>query len=270
MTRKLHRVATTAWGHHNLDLLARRNFLGRAAFGAAALGSTTLWTPGAFAEALTPTPSIGEGPFYPDKFPLDTDNDLLIVNDAITPAVGTITHLSGRVLSPSGNPVRNAFVEIWQVDNTGSYLHKNGRDPSGNDANFQGYGRFLTDYKGQYYFRTIKPGPYSLFNIFRAPHIHLAISKNGRRIFTTQLLIKGHADNEKDGLFRMLRTPEERETILVDFKPLPNSSLGELTANFDVILGQTVQETEDGKLRGGIGKPISQNRNFDPSRQGNR
>ena len=38
-----------------------------------------------------------EGPFYPDKLPLDTDNDLLIVNDVITPAVGEITHLSGRI-----------------------------------------------------------------------------------------------------------------------------------------------------------------------------
>lgn len=35
-----------------------------------------------------------EGPFYPDKMPLDTDNDLLIVNDSITPAVGEVTYVS--------------------------------------------------------------------------------------------------------------------------------------------------------------------------------
>jgi protocatechuate 3,4-dioxygenase, beta subunit len=58
-----------------------------------------------------------EGPFYPDRLPLDTDNDLIIINNSLTPAVGEITHLSGRVLGANGSPVRNAVVEIWQVDN---------------------------------------------------------------------------------------------------------------------------------------------------------
>ena len=40
----------------------------------------------------------------------DTDNDLLILNDGLTPAVGVITHLTGHVFTSSGLPVRNAFV----------------------------------------------------------------------------------------------------------------------------------------------------------------
>ena len=72
----------------------RRELLRNAAFGAAALT-----TPGLFAEMLTATAPFTEGPFYPDKLPLDTDNDLLVINDSITPAVGEITHLSGRVLT---------------------------------------------------------------------------------------------------------------------------------------------------------------------------
>ena len=52
--------------------------------------------PGAFAEELLrKTPWGTQGPLYPDKLPLDTDNDLIIVNDSVTPAVGQITHLSG-------------------------------------------------------------------------------------------------------------------------------------------------------------------------------
>src|SRR5881392_1096055 len=99
---------------------SRRGFLGTLALGAA-----SLTTPGLFADELDrfPTPRQTEGPFYPNKLPLDTDNDLLIVNNSITPAVGTITHLSGRVLDAKGSPVRNALVEIWQVDNHGVYLH---------------------------------------------------------------------------------------------------------------------------------------------------
>ena len=65
------------------------------------------------------TPALTEGPFYPDKLPLDTDNDLIIVNDSITPAVGEITHLSGRILDAKGDPIKNAVVEIWQCDANG-------------------------------------------------------------------------------------------------------------------------------------------------------
>ncbi|MCA9005654.1 MAG: intradiol ring-cleavage dioxygenase, partial [Planctomycetaceae bacterium] len=80
-------------------------------------------TPGLMAEELIRTPVMTEGPFYPDKMPLDTDNDLLIINDSLTPAVGEITYLSGKVLDAKGQPLRNAFVEIWQVDSKASYLH---------------------------------------------------------------------------------------------------------------------------------------------------
>src|SRR5438045_8451197 len=99
----------------NLD---RRRFLRSLTAGAALFA-----VPGAFAEELVRTPPQTEGPFYPDKLPLDTDNDLIIVNDAITPAVGEVTHLSGRLLDLNGNPLRNTLVEIWQVDNEGAYIH---------------------------------------------------------------------------------------------------------------------------------------------------
>ena len=235
-------------------LQTRRRFVQGIALGAAAFAA-----PGLFAEELVRTATVGEGPFYPDKMPLDTDNDLLIINDAITPAVGDITHLSGRILSETGTPIRNAFVEIWQVDSDGSYIHTRGRNEK-HDKNFQGYGRFLTDSKGQYYFRTLKPVPYRTGGIFRTPHIHLAVSKNGKRFFTTQMLIKGHKDNARDGLFRAIRDAKQRETILVDFKRLKGSKIGELEANFDVVLGKTIEELDDGTLRGGIGKPIFRRR----------
>src|SRR5919204_2337675 len=101
-------------------LPSRRAFLSTVALGAAAFT-----TPGLFAEelALVRTPRQTEGPFYPNQLPLDTDNDLLIINDSITPAVGQVTHLSGRILDAKGDPVRNALIEIWQVDSHGAYLH---------------------------------------------------------------------------------------------------------------------------------------------------
>jgi protocatechuate 3,4-dioxygenase beta subunit len=70
-------------------MLNRRQMIRHTAFTAAAMT-----TPGLFAEELSRTARQTEGPFYPNKLPLDTDNDLLIVNDALTPAVGKVTHLS--------------------------------------------------------------------------------------------------------------------------------------------------------------------------------
>ena len=215
-----------------------------------ALMAAMMTTPGLFAEELVRTAGMTEGPFYPDKLPLDTDNDLLLINDSITPGVGQITHLSGKILSPLGRPIRNAFVEIWQCDNNGAYLHAGSGNADKRDSNFQGYGRFLTDSKGNYYFRTIKHVPYP----GRTPHIHIAVSLNGHRVFTSQILIKGSPFNQKDGIWRNIKDPAARDSVLAAFNPIKDSPLNELEAEFNVVLGQTAEEHQDGKIRGGIGK----------------
>ena len=56
-------------------------------------------TAGVFAEQLQPSAQMGEGPFYPDRLPLDTDNDLLILNDNFTPAAGPCPSASSQVIS---------------------------------------------------------------------------------------------------------------------------------------------------------------------------
>src|SRR5262249_16096078 len=112
-----------------------------------------------------------EGPFYPNKLPLDTDNDLLIVNDSITPAVGDIIHLGGRILDAKGNPLRNALVEIWQCDSKSVYLHTRDSGRPKRRTTVQGFGRTRTSPAGEYYFRTIKPAPYPGLT----PHIHFKV-----------------------------------------------------------------------------------------------
>jgi protocatechuate 3,4-dioxygenase beta subunit len=216
----------------------RRRFSQRV-LGGVAFGTAAFTCPGLFAELIT-TPSQTEGPFYPDQLPLDTDNDLLIINDGITPAVGLITHLTGSVVGPTGAPVRNALVEIWQVDNQGIYLHSKSPRRETYDSNFQGYGRFSTNAKGEYYFRTIKPSPYT----GRTPHIHVAVSKHGRRILTTQCYVNGAPQNQRDGLVRRIRDPLALETVMVDFKPLAGSTIDELTARFDIVLGVTPEDPD--------------------------
>lgn len=220
--------------------ILRRDVLrwGIAGIGAAAAGPRLRAQdakPGAFAEELVRTPRQMEGPFYPVKLPLDTDNDLLIVNDSITPAVGEITHLSGRILDSKGDPIRNVLVEIWQVDNGGAYLHEGSSNREKRDKHFQGFGRFLTGSTGEYYFRTIKPVPYP----GRTPHIHVAVKMKAREKWTTQCYIKGHPGNEKDGIWKSVKDEKQRNAITLDFAPVKTSKIGELAARFDLVMGFT-------------------------------
>ena len=211
-------------------MLSRRLFLQSTAF------STSLFAvPGLFAEELVKTPSQTEGPFYPDKLPLDTDNDLLILNDSINPGVGEVTYLSGKILGMNGLPIRNAVVEIWQADNNGAYLHSGSSNGDKRDSHFQGFGRFTTGTSGEYLFRTIKPVQYP----GRTPHIHVSVKVPGRDKFTTQCYIKGHELNEKDGIYKSVRDPKARESITVAFDPLAGSKMGELNAQFNIVLGFT-------------------------------
>jgi protocatechuate 3,4-dioxygenase beta subunit len=213
---------------------SRRRFLNRIALSAAAAALPS-W---AFAEELARTPKQTEGPFYPDKLPLDTDNDLLVVNESITQAVGEVTHLTGRILDAKGEPLRNALVEIWQCDANGAYPHTRTGNADKRDKNFQGFGRFLTGSTGEYYFRTIKPVPYP----GRTPHIHYKVKHKGKELLTTQCYIKGHPGNARDGILRSMKDPKALESLMVDFVAIKDSKIGELSAKFDLVLGFTPGE----------------------------
>ncbi len=221
---------------------SRRGFLRQLGLGAA------LFTvPGAFAEELTrktitKTAWVEEGPFYPPKLPLDTDNDLIIVNNAITPAIGEMTHLSGRLLNTNGDPIRNATIEIWGVDHDGIYLADRGNQAQF-DANFQGFGRFLTSSTGEYYFRTLKPVRYPGR---QAPHIHFKIKMKGRRDWTTQLFMKDYPGNTRDGVYQDIGDATARDSVTMEFAPVKNSRIGELAARFDIVLGVTPQDDHSG------------------------
>ena len=213
---------------------SRRRFLAGMSAGVAA--GSALWfdTPGAFAEELMRTQSQTPGPFYPTKLPLDTDNDLLVINDSITPAIGEITHLTGRLTDPKGNPIRNAVVEIWQCDSSGAYLHERSDNLDKRDKNFQSFGRFLTGSTGEYYFRTIKPVPYP----GRTPHVHFAVKRKGLPRFTTQCYVQGHPGNQGDVLWNRIPTDKARQSVTVEFAKMQDSAIGELAAKFDIVLGK--------------------------------
>src|SRR5262249_38338753 len=214
----------------------RRNFLS-----ALGMSSAFFTVRGAFAEALVQTPAQTEGPYYPDHLPLDQDNDLLIINDAITPAVGQIAWVSGRVLDASGSPIRGAVVEIWQADDHGAYIHS--RSPIANrDINFQGYGKFETASTGEYLFRTVKPGLYP----GRTRHVHMIINVPGRSTLTTQLYVQGEPQNNSDGVLNGIRDTAARSSVIVPWTAIESSRIGELAARFDIVMGMTPEDAPSG------------------------
>ena len=229
--------------------LSRRRFLTRLASG---LFVATL-SREAFADGLQRTPWVEEGPFYPyHALPLDRDNDLVIVGKSLTPAVGTITHIGGTLFDSKGHPLKSALVEIWQTDGKGVYLAEQGAEER-RDTHFQGYGRFETDAKGRYRFRTVKPVPYPGRT---APHIHVKITVKGKQPFTTQLFIKGHPGNARDGVYGRIGSNQARTLVTREFAPVKGSRIGEVATTFNIMLGATPQEDERGFFGPGGGPPL--------------
>jgi protocatechuate 3,4-dioxygenase beta subunit len=226
-------------------------------FKSMALVSAGFSLPGYLAEALTISPIMTQGPYYPlaGNIPLDKDNDLVQLNDNLTIAAGIVTYLSGSVLDNNGNPVNGALVELWHADHEGDYLYSTGaaRNPAC-DANFAGFGQFLTGSSGRYVFRTIKAGLY----VGRTRHYHVGVTIPGRTTrSTTQTFwnetardLNGNAwatQNSNDNVLSAITNAEQRASVILDFAPVPGTTTGEVQATWDFISGFTpVQPTYPG------------------------
>jgi protocatechuate 3,4-dioxygenase, beta subunit len=186
------------------------------------------------ATALMLTPAQSEGPFYPQgsffAARADLDADLLNVAGSATAPRGTPLLLNGRVLQANGAALPNASVEIWQCDANGQYaydvatLHKA-------DKGFQGFGRAVTDARGHYAFRTLKPVAY----YGRPPHIHMKVwhgtGTARKELLTTQMYVRGEV-YEDDGVFRAARDASARERLITNLRTQGNA----LVAQWDVVV----------------------------------
>ncbi|MGX7405057.1 protocatechuate 3,4-dioxygenase, beta subunit [Aerococcus urinaehominis] len=126
---------------------------------------------------LFPLFEPGPGPAMSRKY--GKNNDLTknaTVGDG--EALGQRIIIKGRVLDEVGNPVPNAFIEIWQANAAGRYIHKLDSWDAPLDPNFLGSGWTHTDEDGWYEFTTIKPGNYAWkaeSNEWRPAHIHYSV-----------------------------------------------------------------------------------------------
>jgi protocatechuate 3,4-dioxygenase beta subunit len=221
-------------------------------FKSMAVVSAGFTLPGYLAEALTLSPIVTQGPYYPlaDDISLDKDNDLVQVGDNLTAAAGVVTYVSGRVLDSNGNPIKNALVELWHADHEGDYLYSagTGRNPAC-DANFAGFGQFLTGSSGRFKFRTIKAGLY----VGRTRHYHWGVTVPGRATRSTSQTfwnetavgLNGAAwatQNSNDNVFATIANADQRASVLLNYSAVPGTTTGEVQATWDFVSGFTPVE----------------------------
>ena len=162
--------------------------------------------PGVSLGEIIRTPWQGEGPFYPDRIPEDTDNDLVKNGHSTIEAGGKILNLMGSLVNRDSKPIKGMTAEIWQTDINDVYLHTGSFGRKMRDDQFQGFGRSITDRNGHFSFRTIIPIEYP----GRTPHIHLKLWNEREYVLTTQLYIQGHSLNKEDFLFKRMTIAEQK------------------------------------------------------------
>ena len=170
------------------------------------VGHGAIILPGVSLGELIRTPWQGEGPFYPDRIPEDTDNDLVKNGHSTIEAGGKILNLMGSLVNRDSKPIKGMTAEIWQTDMNGVYLHTGSFRSKMRDDQFQGFGRSITDRNGHFFFRTIIPVEYP----GRTPHIHLKLWNERENVLTTQLYIQGHSLNKEDFLFKRMTIAEQK------------------------------------------------------------
>jgi protocatechuate 3,4-dioxygenase beta subunit len=217
-----------------------------------ALASAGFTLPGYLAEALTLTPSLTQGPYYPlaSNIPLDKDNDLVQLNDNLSLASGIITYVTGRIVDSNSNPILGALVELWHADNGGNYIYSaNSARNRSADPSFAGFGQYLTGKDGAFKFRTIKAGLY----VGRTRHYHWGITIPGQltrattQTFWNETTLDQNGNNwatqnSNDNVYSTITDAAQRASVLLDYSPVPGSAIGEVQANWDYISGLTPVE----------------------------
>ncbi|MFF4029238.1 protocatechuate 3,4-dioxygenase subunit alpha [Streptomyces sviceus] len=187
-------------------------------------------------ETVLPTPSHTVGPFYGHALPFPGGGDIAPVGHP-----DTLT-LQGYVTDGQGDPLPDAFLELWSADPEGNVPQVDGsirRDPASggylgrNGVEFTGWGRIQTDANGHWTARTLRPGTRGR----SAPYISVCVFARGLlvHLYTRIYLPDDEAALSADPL--LARVPAERRDTLIARKQ------GDGTYRFDIRLqgeGETV------------------------------
>lgn len=165
-------------------------------------------------ESVLPTPSHTVGPFYGHALPFPGGGEIAPVGHP-----DTIT-LQGYITDGEGNPLPDAFVELWGADPDGNVPQVDGslrRDPASgghlgrNGVEFTGWGRIQTDANGHWTARTLRPGARGQ----SAPYLSVCVFARGLlvHLYTRIYLPGDEAALAADPL--LSRVPDERRDTLI-------------------------------------------------------
>jgi protocatechuate 3,4-dioxygenase beta subunit len=164
------------------------------------------------------TPTTLPGPFYrTDAQSLDLGANLCRDGDGMPLAV------NGSVTGPAGEPLVAAEVEVWHANAKGRYENQ---DPD-NQPEHNLRGRFVTDARGRFHFRSIRPAGYSLpddgpvgqlarrigLSLDRPAHLHFAVTAPGYRRLVTSIFDGSDPAIGRDALFAV------KPGLIGDFRP---------------------------------------------------
>lgn len=202
-------------------------------------------------EKCVPTQYDTMGPFHPNKDQADKDFDLTRFNESDERPKGELIYVRGQVMDENCNPVAGALVMIWHANTHGKYTHEYDTNKVEGDPNFQGWGQMKTNEKGEYGFKTIKPGKY-IFDTdnddWRAPHIHVKVARRGYHELITQMYFEEEKVlNEKD-VFASKLSKNEREQVIRRSQKVDKGTDNEASLiNFDITLSRVRKEEKDRK-----------------------
>lgn len=169
-------------------------------------------------EALGCTPSQTVGPFLAIVLPWPDGPD--VVPEGTPGAIRIV----GRLTDGAGEVIPDGLIETWQADPDGRFAHPD--DPRGPVApGFRGFGRCPTDAQGEFWFRTLKPGPLpAADDRIEAPHIDVSVFARGmlNRLVTRIYFPDETAANAADPVLELL---DEAERALLVARAEPGGEL---------------------------------------------
>ncbi|QYX76050.1 protocatechuate 3,4-dioxygenase subunit alpha [Streptomyces akebiae] len=192
-------------------------------------------------ETVLPTPSHTVGPFYGHALPFPGGGDIAPLGHPDT------ISLQGHIRDGEGNPLPDAFLELWGPDPDGNVSRVDGsmrRDPASggflgrNGVEFTGWGRVQTDASGHWTARTLRPGARGR----NAPYLSVCVFARGLLVHLfTRIYLPGDdaalaadpllsrvdearrgtliAEDQGNGTYRFdIRLQGEGETVFLEFQ----------------------------------------------------
>lgn len=174
------------------------------------------------------------GPFHVDGAPV-----LEMGANINLDGKGELCLYEGRVLDLQGQPIANAYVDVWSDNDEGFY---DVQQPDVQPA-FNNRGKFCTGRDGRYRFVGIKPVSYPIpddgpvgkmlerleRHPFRPAHVHFLVGAEGYDRLCTHIFVAGDAYLETDSVFGV------KDSLIVDFHAVEAAGT-KWRADFDFVL----------------------------------